>query len=92
MNKTNTLDWWDKTHKEASTMARWMALFEAVNIVADKASEKGITPDKIEYKPKAIHEYIKSTQDIILKKILEQEHKIQICYSEEEDNFKAEII
>jgi hypothetical protein len=41
--QSNTLSWWEKTHNEAATLAKWMALFEAVNIVAEKAEEKGIT-------------------------------------------------
>ncbi len=98
MNKTKTaknnsdyLNWWDKTHQEASTLARWMAMFEAVNLVADKAEEKNISPEDIVYKPKAIQDYIEKTQDIILRKLLEQEYKIEICYSEEPSNLEMQI-
>jgi hypothetical protein len=92
--QSNTLSWWEKTHNEAATLAKWMALFEAVNIVAEKAEEKGITPENIQYKPKAISDYIKSTEDIILKKILQQDYKIEICYSEHKNtsDIKMEII
>lgn len=84
-NKTNTnsISWWKETHQEAATLARWMSMYEAVNIIADKAHEKGISVDDIIYKPKAIQEYIDKTQDIILRKILEQDHNIKISYSED---------
>lgn len=95
-NKTTTkaLSWWDNANKEASNLAKWIALYEAVNIVADKAEEKGVSPEEIVYKPKAIRDYIESTQDIIMKKILQQEYNIEICYSEENSDyqFDAEFI
>lgn len=78
----NPLPWWDKTKQEASTLSRWIALYEAVNIIADKAEEKGIKLDDIEFKPLAIHKYMESTENIIFKKILEEQYKIKICYSE----------
>lgn len=90
-NNTNYLNWWDKTHTEASTLARWMAMYEAVNIVADKAEEKNIAPEDVVYKPKAIQDYIEKTQDIILRKLLAEEYNIEICYSEEPSNLEAQI-
>jgi len=81
--KSNNLQWWEKTHSDASTMARWIAMYEAVNIVADKADERKIDPKDVVYKPKAILDYIEKTQPIIMRKLLEQDYKIQICYSEE---------
>jgi predicted Zn-dependent protease with MMP-like domain len=91
---TKALSWWDNANKEASNLAKWIALYEAVNIVADKAEEKGVSPEEIVYKPKAIRDYIESTQDIIMKKILHQDYNIEICYSEEnsEKEFEAEFI
>ena len=95
-NKTTTkaLSWWENANKEASNLAKWIALYEAVNIVADKAEEKGVSPEEIVYKPKAIRDYIESTQDIIMKKILQQEYNIEICYSEDNNDyqFDAEFI
>jgi hypothetical protein len=91
---TKTLSWWDNANKEASNTSKWIALYEAVNIVADKAEDKGISPEDIVYKPKAIRDYIESTQDIIMKKILQQDYNIEICYSEEENEnrFQAKFI
>jgi len=87
-----SLEWWEKTHTEAATLAKWMAMYEAINIVADKAEEKGIPPEEIVYKPKAIQDYIDKTQDIILRKLLEQDFKIQICYSEEPNDKESYIV
>lgn len=92
-NYTNTIEWWDKTHNESSMLARWICLYEAVNLIANIAEEKGIDPSKIVYKPKAIRDYISSTENIILKKILEEDYKIEICYSEDysDNKLKAEV-
>jgi hypothetical protein len=96
--KTKSIDTpillWEIAQKKASVLARWLSLYEAVNIIADKAEEKGIDPEHIVYKPKAIHNYIASTENIFFKKILENDYNIEICYSEEEykDNLKIEII
>jgi hypothetical protein len=32
---------WSAIHEESATWARWMALYEAVNIIADTAEKKG---------------------------------------------------
>lgn len=86
----NPLAWWDKTRQDASTLSRWIALYEAVNIIADKAEEKGIPIEKVEFKPLAIHKYMESTENIILTKILEEQYKIKVCYSEDTPNDLSE--
>ena len=78
-----SLEWWDKTYSEASQLARWIALFEAVNMVADKAEEKNIPFNKVDIKPLAIYKYMESTENIILNKILEEVYNIKVSYSEE---------
>lgn len=90
----NTISWWEKVHDEASLMSKWIALYEAVNIISEKAEERGVSPDKVVYKPKAIRDYITSTEDIILKKILQNDYNIEICYSEEDskENLDIQII
>lgn len=79
----NSLEWWDKTYSEASQLARWIALFEAVNMVADKAEEKNIPFNKVDIKPLAIYKYMESTENIILNKILKEIYSIDVSYSEE---------
>lgn len=85
---------WEVAQKKASVLARWLSLYEAVNIIADKAEEKGVDPENIVYKPKAIHNYIESTENIFFKKILENDYNIEICYSDEDskDDLEIEII
>lgn len=81
--KNGELKWWEKTYDEASELARWICLFEAVNMIADKAEEKKLPFDKLDIKPLAIYKYMEATENIILKKVLEQIYNIEICYSEE---------
>jgi hypothetical protein len=79
---------WLNIHKDSSKWARWIALYEAVNYCADKAEEKKIPFNKVNLKPLEIMKYITSTEDIILKKILKHEHKIDVCFKEDEPNIK----
>ena len=71
---------WENIHHEASTWARWIALYEAINCLADKAEEKGVKFEKLDLKPLKILEYIKSTEDVILRKLLKKEYNIDVCY------------
>ena len=83
--KTNKTAKLQDVHDEACTLSKWMALYEAVNLIANQAKDKGISPDKIVYKPKPIKNYIKATEDIFLKKILKESYNIDVCYEENED-------
>jgi len=78
-NKSKTLN---KTYQEASELSRWIALYEAVNMIADKAEEKNIPFDKIDIKPLAIYKYMESTENITLNKILKELYNIDIHFSE----------
>lgn len=80
--KTKPVLSWEEVHGEATSLSKWMALYDAVNLIYDKAKEKGIKNEKIVYKPKAIKNFIKSTEDIYLKKILRDSYNIDICYDE----------
>lgn len=77
-NKKN----WKVIHEETSTWARWIALYEAVNLIADKCEEKKIPFDEIVFKPLEIRDYISSTEDIIARKILNQEYNIDVSFDE----------
>jgi hypothetical protein len=68
-------------HEESATWARWMALYEAVNIIADTAEQKGQS-FKSKLKPIAITKYIESTQDMYLRKILEQEYNFNFYFED----------
>jgi hypothetical protein len=78
---------WKTIHEETSVLAKWIALYEAVNILADKADEKGMPFKKVDLKPLAIKKYISSTENIILKKLLKNDYNIDICY---DDNYENE--
>lgn len=86
-DKNYSLEWWDKIYNDAARLSRWICLYEAVNMIADKAQEKNISFEKVEIKPLAIYKYMESMEDITLKKILEQIYNIQICYSENDDEY-----
>jgi hypothetical protein len=78
---------WKVIHEESSTWARWMALYEAVNTIADKAEQKNI-PLKTKLKPIAISKYIEDTQDMYLRKLLEQEYKIDFYFDDSLEKIK----
>ena len=85
----NPLAWWDKTHDKASVLARWISLYEAVNLIADKAEEKNVKLEDVQFKPLDIYDYMRATENINLKRILKELYKIQICYPEDaSDEFK----
>ena len=63
--------------------ARWIALYEAINMIADKAERKGVAFHK-KLKPIAINKYIESTQDMYLRKIMEQEYKFNFYFDDKD--------
>lgn len=81
------LEWWGQAQEKSLNLAKWMALYEAVNLIADKAEERDIPLENVEFKPLDIRDYIESTQDIFLKKLLEEDYNIQICYNEDAKEF-----
>jgi hypothetical protein len=61
-----------ENNKEIYSLARWAALYESINMIADKAEERKISFEKVELKPLKILEYIDSTSDIIMRKLLKE--------------------
>jgi hypothetical protein len=84
MNNTKNKKQWSAIHEESATWARWIALYEAVNIIADTAEQKGQS-FKSKLKPIAITKYIESTQDMYLRKILEQEYNFNFYFEDLKD-------
>jgi hypothetical protein len=72
---------WSVIHEESAMWARWIALYEAVNIIADTAEQKKQSFSS-KLKPIAISKYIESTQDMYLRKILEQEYKFNFYFED----------
>jgi hypothetical protein len=87
MKTKNQKKSWKVIHEESSTWARWIALYEAVNFIADKADQKNI-PLKTKLKPIAISKYIEDTQDMYLRKLLEQEYKINFYFDDSLEKIK----
>jgi len=50
-------------------LCRWSALEEAVNIIGDKAEDKGVPFESIELKPLDLFKYIESATDKIYEKV-----------------------
>ena len=77
-----------KIYEEAGCLARWMALYEAVNIIADKAEEKGKKINEIEFKPLDIKDYINNVEDIISRKILQDIYNIHIHHTDNSEKME----
>jgi len=67
----------NQKNKELYTLARWAALLESVNMIADKAEEKQISFDRLDLKPLKILEYVDASSDIIMRKLLEEKEKTE---------------
>ena len=52
--------------------ARWIALYEAINLIADEAETRKKTFDKLKISPVQIKKYITSVEDQIQKKLLQE--------------------
>jgi len=79
---SKTLKHWDKLNKNAEQMARWMSLYDAVNLIAEKAKERGIPFDQIDLPPIKIKEYMDATVDNYHRKYIQHEFGIEIFYSD----------
>lgn len=67
-----------ENNKEIYSLARWAALYESINMIADKAEERKVSFERIELKPLKILEYIDSTSDIIMRKLLEEKKSTKL--------------
>lgn len=85
------LAWWGAAQEEASVLSRWMALYEAVNIIGDKCDEKGIPLESINFNPLDIRDYMRATENIYLRKILKLDYKIDLCYEENSSELTTDI-
>jgi hypothetical protein len=54
-------------------MARWIALYEAINMIAEEASDRKKNFDKLKLSPVGIKKYISSVEDHIQKKLIENQ-------------------
>lgn len=61
-----------KPDRKLYALSRWAALYESINMIADKADEKKVNFDKVELKPLKILEYVDAMSDIIMRKLLQE--------------------
>ena len=52
-------------------MARWLSLVEAVDVIAEKAEDRKINMEDVDFKPLAIQKYVEATCDSICKSLQE---------------------
>ena len=69
---------WENILNDVNQLSKWISLYNAVNIVADKCDEMGIDFEKVELGPLKLREYMDSTTDIIHRKLLNDMYKIEI--------------
>ena len=82
----NNLKWWENANNKTEELSRWIALYEAVNLVADKAEELGKDFSKLQINPLKVREYMDSTVDIYHKKLLNQLYGINVVYTDPDEN------
>jgi hypothetical protein len=76
--------------QESMELSRWIALYEAVNLIADAAEDKNIPFEKVEIKPLDVRDYIDKVEDIINRDVLKEIYGINVCKLKE-DNLETEI-
>ena len=63
----------NKNQDDSLYMARWIALYEAINMIAEEASDRKKNFDKLKLSPVGIKKYISSVEDHIQKKLIENQ-------------------
>ena len=56
-------------------LARWLALFEGVNVVADRADKEGKTFNCLNIKKSALEEFVDTTSTLIYRELTGKELK-----------------
>jgi hypothetical protein len=62
--------------KEMYVLSRWAALFDAIDLIADTAADKNIPFDSLELNPLKIRDYVDSTSDIVMRKLLQEREEL----------------
>ena len=60
---------------DAYQASRWLALYEAVNVIADHAKFKNIKFDKVNFKSNAIESYVNHNSNIIYRRMVGDERR-----------------
>jgi arsenate reductase-like glutaredoxin family protein len=75
-----TLNRWNKLYSDKKTLARWIALYEAINIIGERAEERKEEMEELDISHKSIMDYINATEGNLLRRILLEENKIDVCF------------
>ena len=70
MQEQNSINWVEEM--TSFQLARWAALVDGVNLVAEKADERNIKFDDINFRQLALQKYVDSTCDNICKQIIKE--------------------
>ena len=54
-------------------LSRWIALFEGINLVADKAEQVGRRFNGISIKPNLLEEYVDHTSELVYRELTREE-------------------
>jgi len=73
MNKHSVTDKCLMEDMSAYQLARWLALFEGINLVADKAEKEGKSFVYIHIKQPALEDYVDSTSILIYRELTGKE-------------------
>jgi hypothetical protein len=68
-SKSNIKSTVDLNKMSLYELCRWTALEEAVNIIGDKAEDRGVPFESIDLKPLDLFKYIESATDKIYEKV-----------------------
>lgn len=73
-NKTNSIinENEKNVYEETMYYARWIALYEAINLIAEEAKQRKKHFDVLKLSPVKIKKYISSVEDHIQKKLLQE--------------------
>jgi hypothetical protein len=74
-------------YEETMYYARWIALYEAINMIAEEAKQRKQTFDELKLSPVKIKKYISSVEDHIQKKLLQEKLGVDFYIK---DNNKTE--
>jgi predicted RNA-binding protein with PUA domain len=68
--------------EETEVLAKWICLYQAINLISEECEKMGVDFDKIEISPLKIRKYIDSTVDVIHRSLMNDMYKIKTVYSE----------
>lgn len=71
-------------YEETMYYARWIALYEAINLIAEEAKQRKKQFDVLKLSPVKIKKYISSVEDHIQKRLLKESSGVEFCVKNED--------